>query len=190
MPTKLKDEPIFVLAALCVFFPIGLVLLFRSELNTRFKWLLGSIGCVVFAGLLTLAVLNRPSPVNLEEIQVSVTRETLSVGQSGGFIVGSGNEYCTEFTVEAENDILSVSDNLYTAVKPGTCTLQICFEDQVRTVTICVQEGPGTDQIVLASPSAERYHQINAKHAGKHAVEMTEEEALQSGKTPCKTCFE
>lgn len=189
METKLKDEPVFLIAVLCIFFPVGFILLLRAELRPKIKWLLGILGGIVFAAFLSLALLNRPVPVDPADFQVSVTREVLSVGQSGGFIVANSNEYYTDFSVEAENDVLAVSENLYTAVKPGYCTLTISFANEVRTVTIQVQEGPGTDSDVLASPSGERYHLLTAKHAGNHAVKMTEEEALRSGKTPCKNCF-
>ncbi len=189
MELKLKDEPLFLIAALCFFFPIGVIFLINSERSAKFKWIAGIGSCLVFLGMLSLALLTRPQAVDPAHFHVSVTRETLSVGQSGGFVITDGDRYCTAYTVATENSLLNVEDNLYTAVRPGICTLTISFGEEVRTVKIKIIEGQGTDSIVLSSPSSERYHLNTAKHAGKKAVEMTEEDALQSGKTPCKNCF-
>ena len=186
---KLKDEPLFLIAALCLFFPIGLIFLIQSERSFKFKWSAGVGSCLCFLSLLSFALLNRPQDADPRRFQVSATRETLSIGQSGGFLVTDGSRYYTDYTVRAENELLHVEHNLYTALKPGICTLTISFGQEERTLKIIIKEGPATDSIVLSSPSSERYHLITAEHAGKKAVEMTEEDALQSGKTPCKNCF-
>ncbi|MBQ8894286.1 MAG: hypothetical protein IJ043_07750 [Clostridia bacterium] len=187
---KLKNEPVFIAATLCLFFPIGLFFLLRSELKGKSKCFIGICGGMIFLALLSPALLNRPKPVDPADFHLIVTRPTLSVGQSGGFIITNGKEYYTDFTAETENNLIKVHNNLYTAVQPGICTLKVTFEDEVRTVTLEVADGPGTDTLVLTSPSGERYHLTTAKHAGKRAVEMTEEEALRSGKSPCKTCYQ
>lgn len=189
MDLKLKDEPIFLIAALCVFFPIGLIFLICSERSSKFKWFAGFGGCLIFCCLLSFAFLGQPKEVDPSTFQVSITRETLSVGQSGGLLITNGDQYCTSYDIIAENDVLAVKNNLYTAQKPGKCTLTVSFGEETRTIEILVNDEPGTDSTVLASPTGERYHLITAAHAGKKAVKMTEEDALQSGKSPCKNCF-
>lgn len=189
MKIKFKDEPIFVTAALCICFPVGVILLIKSTISAKCKWIMGVIGGIFFAGLLSLGLIGRTPPSDPSSFQLTATRTTLSVGQSGGFIITNKNEYYIDYTVSPENDVLMVNKNLYTAVKPGLCTLSVTFENEIRTIKITVDNGPATDSIVLASPSGERYHLQTANHAGKRAVEMTEEEALRSGKTPCKNCY-
>lgn len=189
MNTKLKNEPIFLIASLCLFFPIGLIFLIKSEIKKPFKWIIASVGALIFIGLLSLASLYRPQSVDPNLFVVSVTRNTLSPGQSGGLIVTNDQKYYTDYTVKAENDVLKLNGSVYTAHRPGECTLTVTFDDQTRTVKIKVNDTPGTNHIISASPNGTRYHLVTAKHAGKKAVEMTEEDALMSGKTPCKTCF-
>ncbi len=189
METKLKNEPIFLLVSLCIFFPIGVVLLVRSDFKPTTKWLFAAICAPIFIGLLSLALLSRPQPADPDSFYVTVTRETLSPGQSGGLLVTNGIRYYTDFTVTAENDHLQADGSVYTAIKPGACTLTVTFENEVRTVNIYIKDEPSTNGAVLASPGGTRYHLPTAAHAGKRSVEMTEEEALMSGKTPCKTCY-
>ncbi len=189
MTIKLKDDPVFLLASLCLFFPIGLIFLIRSELQKAKKWLIGTIGLFVFTAFLTLAFLNQPHPVDASQFQLIVTRETLSVGQSGGFTIANDHQYITDYRIEQSNDTLKLQDSIYTAIKPGKCTLTATFSGIEKTVEITVNDNTKTDSIVLASPQGERYHIDSAKHAGKKALKMTEEEALLSGKTPCKICY-
>ena len=185
---KLKNEPVFLLAALIVFFPAGLFFLLRSELPAKRKCLLGSTGAIFFILLLIPAAI-RSDPVKAEDFQLHVTREELSVGQSGGFYITDGSVYCNAFSAAVDNDVLYLQDNLYTASRPGQCTLTVFFGEEERKIRITVNDEPGTGNTVLASPSGTRYHRATAAHAGSKAVEMTEEEALQSGKTPCKICY-
>lgn len=186
---KLKNEPIFLLAALIVFFPAGLFFLLRSELPAKRKCLLGSTGAIFFILLLIPAAAIRSDPVKAEDFQLHVTREELSVGQSGGFYITDGSVYCNAFSAAVDNDVLYLQDNLYTASRPGQCTLTVFFGEEERKIRITVNDEPKTGNTVLASPSGTRYHRAAAAHAGSKAVEMTEEEALQSGKTPCKICY-
>lgn len=189
MKIKFKDEPVFVVAALCICFPIGIILLIKSAFSAKCKWFMGTISAIVFTALLSLGLVGHITPSDPANFQLTATRTTLSVGQSGGFIITNGNEYYTDYTVSPENDVLELNHNLYTAVKPGHCTLTATFENETRTIEITVDDAPATDSIVLTSPNGERYHLQTANHAGKRAVEMTEEEALRSGKTPCKNCY-
>jgi len=189
MDTKLKNEPLFLIASLCLFFPIGLIFLIKSEIKNPFKWILASGCALIFIGLLCLALLNRHQPVNPDLFDVSVTRNTLSPGQSGGLVVTYDQRYYTDYSVKAENDVLQLNGSVYTAHNPGECTLTVAFADQTRTARITVNDAPGTNRTILASPNGTRYHMPTAKHAGKKAIKMTEEDALLSGKTPCKTCF-
>lgn len=185
---KRREEPVFMMAALCLFFPVGLFLLMRSERPRKTKWIMSACGFMVFAGLLSVAFTGlQKRPANTD-FQLIVTRPVLSIGQSGGLAVTTGDFYYTDFSVTAENDILSVHHNVYTAQQTGYCILRVVFADECRTIGILVDDGPATDQRVFASPSGQRYHK-SASHAGKNAVEITEEEALQSGKTPCKICY-
>ncbi len=189
MDTKLKNEPVFLIAALCIFFPVGLIFLIRSDIKRSTKWLLAAVCGTIFILLLSLALLGRPHPIDPSSFDVAITRETLSPGQSGGLIVTNGDQYYTAYSVTTDNNVLQADGSIYTAVKPGRCTLTVTFEEEVRTVNIEVKDQPGTNSAVLASPGGERYHLTTAVHAGKKAVEMTEEDALMSGKTPCKTCY-
>ncbi len=149
---------------------------------------MGCCGFLICTGMLSLALLGRESLQEAQDFTVTLTRSTLSPGQSGGVAVTHGAVYYTPFTVTADNDVLTVKNGVYTAVKPGTCQLTVTFGQEIQTVTVTVTHSPGTDSIVYASPTGERYHKTRS-HAGSNAVSMTEEEALQSGKTPCKTCF-
>ncbi len=189
MNKKIIDDPVFLLASLCLFFPIGLMFLIRSDLYKSKKWLIGAIGLFVFTAFLSLALLNRPRPVDPSQFQLIVTRETLSVGQSGGIIIANDDQYVTDYTINPSNDVIKVQDSAYTANKPGKCTLNVTFLGIEQSIEITVNDNTQTDSVVLASPKGERYHLPTAKHAGKKAVEMTEEEALLSGKTPCKSCY-
>ncbi len=189
MNMKLKDDPVFLLVSLCLFFPIGLIILICSNISRLKKWLIGMIGLFVFTAFLSLALLNQPRPIDASQFQLIVTRETLSVGQSGGLIIANDHQYITDYKIVPSNDTIKLQGSIYTAIKPGKCTITATFSGIKKNVEITVNDNTKTDCIVLASPSGERYHVTTAKHAGKKVVEMTEEEALLSGKTPCKTCY-
>ena len=185
---KFKNEPIFLIAALSLFFPIGLLFLFSSELSRSKKWVIGTCSLALFIGLLSLIFINLPQQHHPEEFNVVITRPKLSVGQSGGLAVTNGESYITDFSVQTDNGILDIHDSVYTAAAPGTCTLTVSFYEITHKIKITVLEGPSTESLVFASPTGERYHR-NKEHGGKYAVSMTEEEALRSDKTPCKICY-
>ncbi len=190
MKSKIKNEPVFLFTALCLFFPFALILLLRSELKRSLKYLLGTLSLFVFITLLSLAVLQPSKNIDLSQMQLCITRETLSVGQSGGLIISDGTTYCTDYTVHTAGNCLEINGITYTAISPGKERIIVVFKDITRTVEITVTDEVKTDTPVFASPGGERYHRSDAKHAGKKAVIMTEEEALQSGKTPCKSCYQ
>ncbi len=185
---KFKDEPIFLSATLCLFFPIGLILLLRSELSKRLKWILGFSGATIFLLLLSHIFINLPQDIENAEFHVAVTRKELSVGQSGGLAVTNGQDYITQFEISANCNILDVHDTVYTAIKPGVCTLTVTYGDRVQKIDIHVNDDIATNQTVFSSPSAERYHKTQT-HSGKYGIAMSEEEALQSKKTPCRICY-
>ncbi len=185
---KLKNEPIFLIASLCIFFPIGIILLVRSEFSRLQKWLMSVCGFIVFSALLSIALINPPTKRNPIDFHLTTTRNTLSIGQSGGLAVTSGDDYLTNYDVKTDSDILKVHDSVFTAIKAGQCTITVTYGSVTQSVAITVTDEKRTDAIVYASPSATRYHRTE-NHAGKHGVSMTEEEAIRSEKTPCKVCY-
>ena len=185
---KLKNNFIFLICALCIFFPIGVILLILSEKKLWQKILMGIIGAAVFAALLIPAATQRKTPTDLSDLDLITTKQDLSIGQSGGFALANDTTYYTDFKASSSNDCLAVNNNTYTAIKTGTSILTVSFENQIRSVSITITDNAKTDEPVYASPTGDRYHS-NLKHAGKTAVEMTEEDALRSGKTPCKICW-
>ena len=185
---KRINNTLFLLSALCICFPIGLIFLFLSEKKYWQKIVLSVLGGIIFILLLLPAVLQRNKTVDLNEFGPIITRHELSIGQTGGIGLANDTVYYTDFTVTADNQCLKIDDNTYTAVEAGLCTLTIKFEDQIRTVLITVTDANNTNDTVYASPTGERYH-ATLNHAGKAGIAMTEEEALQSGKTPCKICW-
>ena len=185
---KFKNEPLFLIAALCIFFPIGLILLLRSEFSRKAKLIMSCCCSVIFISLLSLAFLYHQHKYDPNSFQVIATRTRLLVGQSGGLAVTNDDDYITDFSITSNSEALEVHDSVYTAKSAGECTLEVTFQGQTRTIDITVDDEIATDSPVYASPSGERYHSRKS-HGGKYAVEMTEEEALQSQKTPCKICY-
>lgn len=185
---KFKDHTLFLITALILFFPIGIVFIILSTQSAKRKWLLSILGLLASILLFSAAFLPYIKQDHTTDIEIIATRQELSVGQSGGFSVITSNAIATEFEVYAQNEILTVHDNVYTAIKPGKCELKIICGNSAKSIEISVTEGNRTDETVYASPSANRYHSRQT-HAGKRAFEMTEEDALQSGKTPCMVCY-
>jgi len=185
---KLKNSTPFLMALLCLCWPLGVVFTIKSEKPTGHKWFYCTIGLLAFIGLLLPATIQPPEPPPCKDFDITASRTALAVGQSGGLSVTAKDHYYTDFTVESNNDVVIVQNNIYTAQKEGTCTLTITFENEVRTIEILVTGTDHTNEIVYASPTGQRYHR-SSNHAGKNAMKFTEEEALQSGKTPCKICW-
>ncbi len=185
---KFKDHTLFLISALFLFFPIGIILVILSNQSVKRKWVLSTIGFAVSILLFSTAFLPYIKQDHRSDIAIIATRQELSVGQSGGLSVTVNNAIATDFEVYAQNEILTVHDNVYTAVKPGKCELKIICENTSKSIEISVAEGNRTDETVYASPSANRYHSQKT-HAGKRAFKITEEDALQSGKTPCMVCY-
>ena len=189
MKIKLTDEPVFLAAVLVLFFPAGLILLIRADRPRLQKALLGVCGGVVFFLFLSLGIFLNPKPFGNEEPRLIVTRETLSVGQSGGFALISETQLEGNFRCSVSNACLQLNDSVYTAVSAGECVLTVEHCGKFHNKTIVIEKGPGTAATVLSSLSSERYHKESAHHAGKYAIRMSEEDALRSGKTPCKICY-
>ena len=186
---KFKNEPIFMATISCLFFPIGIGLLFKSELSKRVKLIIGFSGTVINLLLLSFAFTFTPTQINSNKFNAVATRTELSVGQSGGLAVTDGKNYINAFTVTTDSNILKLHDSTYTAAKEGTAILTVQYADQQQKIQITVNDQRPTDSTVYSSATAERYHKKQS-HSGKKAVAMTEEEALQSGKTPCKICYQ
>lgn len=163
-------------------------MLIKSEGSKPKKFIIGISGFVVALTLLIPATLDLHKTANSNEFDLITTRNVLSIGQSGGLAVINGDDYYTDFTVTANNDCICINNNIYTASKIGVCTLTVAFDDQIRTVDITVDNKANTNKTVYISPTGGRYH-ISSNHAGDTAIKITEEEALQSGKTPCKICW-
>ena len=185
---NIKNHPLFISIALILFFPIGLIFLLLSDQSPKRKWLMGSIGLILFASILSLSFLFPPNGANIDDFDIIVTRDTLTVGQSGGLLISNDERYITDYTITSESDILLVNDNIYTAQRVGTSCLTISSNGIRKSVEIHVIEGESTLETVYASTSGKRYHKVKS-HAGKNAIDLTEEDALQSNKTPCSICY-
>lgn len=183
-----KKHSLFILTTLILFFPIGLIFLLRSDHPTKRKWMLGSVGLFLFLSLLTIAFLLPTSKSYIDDFEIYASRKTLTVGQSGGIFIFDDDRYPSNFTVSCDSDILSLNHNVYTAQHVGSARLLISSAGITKSIYIHVVEGDSTLETVYTSPSGKRYHN-NKSHAGKNAIEMTEEDAIQSRKTPCQTCF-
>ena len=183
-----KNHSLFIITALILFFPIGLIFLVRSDQPTKRKWIFASAGLILFLSILSLSFLFPAKETAIDDFEAFATRDQLTVGQSGGIFLTDGTKYITEFTVSADSDVLSLNNNVYTAQQVGTAQLVISSNGIEKRIKIDVIEGDSTLETVYASPSGKRYHK-NKSHAGKNAIEMTEEDALQSQKTPCLICY-
>ena len=185
---KSHDHPLFLITALCLFFPIGLILLIISDHPIKRKFLMATCGGITFLALLATALIALPKTEEPGKLSIVVTRNQLTVGQSGGFAVQIGDKIVTDYSASASNGNLLIKDNVYTALKEGVTTICIQAQDQKKTYDITIVPGEATNSIVYLSPTGKRYHKT-LTHAGQNAVTMTEEEALLSGKTPCKICY-
>ena len=185
---KLRHNILFISVILCLFWPLGLIILIQSNKAIWKKWLMALGGLLIFCGLLFPAFIRTDPFPNENAFDLTVTRKSLTVGQSGGLSVTTDHFYYTDYTAECNNDILKINNNVYTAVNVGSCEIRVSFGNQTRTVQITVTEGKETDQTVYASPTGKRYHSSQS-HAGANGLPFSEEEALQSGKTPCKVCW-
>lgn len=186
---KLLENPIFIIISLCLCFPIGIIFLLLSNQTRGRKLLFAIIGTVVFTLLLSLALLpcvlrNSKTP----SFRVNLTKTELHIGESGGFSITDGNILLADFDAKTDENILKISNNTYTALKSGEATLTIIYNGKNEEFKIKVTDTEDRSDIVFLSPKAKRYHS-HKSHAGKNAVEMTEEEAILSGKTPCKICY-
>lgn len=151
--------------------------------------IMGLVGLIVFAFLISLAFIESHKTSENHSYELILSRNTLSVGQSAGFAVTQGDTYFTNFSARTEGDQLVLQDTLFTATKPGTCTLMVEIEGTTLQAVIEIASEPKTDEVVLASITGKRYHKDTANHAGQYAFKMTEEDALQMGKTPCRVCY-
>ncbi len=185
---KLQNRFSFLIPMLCLFWPIGLIYTLKSDKSALQKWLLSVLSLIVFLTLLLQATVLRSTVRSSDDFDVVATRTELSVGQSGGLSVVAGRHYFTDYTISCSNDVLAINHNIYTATKSGECALTISFDDQVRLLNITVNNQNHTDETVYASPIGKRYHKTQS-HAGSNGLPFTEEEALMSGKTPCKICW-
>ena len=185
---KTYEHPIFLITSLCLFFPIGLVLLILSDHPAKKKLLMAITGGLIFAALLTTVCIGMPKTVEITELELAITKDQLTIGQSGGFSVHSSGSLITDFKATASNDSIRINENVYTAIKEGSATIHITAGDIETSFIVTVVEGTATDSIVYLSPTGSRYHDT-LTHAGKNTIKMTEEEALRSGKTPCKICY-
>ncbi len=183
-----KNHPLFIITALILFFPIGLIFLIRSDQPAKRKWILASAGSILFLSILSLSFLFPAKETTIDDFDVYATREQLTVGESGGIFLTDGTKYITEYTVSADSDVLSLNNNVYTAQQVGSAQLVVSSNGIEKQIQVDVVEGDSTLETVYFSPSGKRYHK-NKSHAGKNSIEMIEEDALQSQKTPCSICY-
>lgn len=185
---KINEHPLFLMASLSLFFPIGLVLLILTDHPARRKIIMAVSGGILFLMLLATTFFGIPKAEEYGELEVVITKDQLTVGQSGGFTVQRGKKIVGDFKARASNGNLQINDNIYTALKEGSTTVTVQAQGLEETFEINVIPGIATDSTVYLSPTGERYHKTDS-HAGHNAITMTEEEALRSGKTPCKICY-
>ena len=181
-------HPLFIMSALSLVFPIGLILLLISDQPSKQKWIMGLCGLLIFLLLISIAFLYPSKSAQIHSFDLVVTKNELTVGQSGGLAVIAGTRYLTEYTVSANSDVLAINNNVYTAQRIGSALLTVSHNGIKKSIQINVIEGNSSIETVYFSPTGKRYHK-NAEHAGKNAIEMTEEDALQAQKSPCKVCY-
>ena len=186
---KLRHDTVFISVLLCLTWPIGLIFLIKAPKPFWMKVIMACSGLLIFIALFFPSFFHSiKKPTLPEEFELTATRTELNIGQSGGLSLTNGNYYYTDFTAKCNNETLTIRDNIYTANKCGTCTIEVTYKDKVKTIDIIVSDRENTASTVYASPTGERYH-ATQKHAGQNGVPCTEEEALLSGKTPCKICW-
>ena len=183
-----KNHSLFILTALILFFPVGVVFLIISDQPPKRKWILGTVGLLLFLSILSLSLLYPAVKNKPDDFMIYASRDTLTVGQSGGIFLYYNAKYLTDYTITCDSDLLSLNNNVYTAQDVGSAHLIVSANGITKSICINVIEGESTLETVYASPSGSRYHKT-ASHAGKGAVKITEEDALQSQKTPCLTCY-
>ena len=187
---KLQNHPLFLILSLCLFFPIGIILLIHSDCEKKRKTLFAAVGLLLFLLLLSCAFFAIPKSQEMHsQIIIKPTQTTLNIGQSGGFSVYMNKRIITDFTIEKSNQNLDIINNVYTAVHPGQTTITVSADGATQSFVVTICDEKRTDTIVYLSISGKKYHK-NQSHAGKNACAMTEEEAIRCNKTPCKICYE
>ncbi|MBQ7096061.1 MAG: hypothetical protein IJN80_06405 [Clostridia bacterium] len=184
---KLRKDPLFIGAALCLFFPIGFILLLRSDCKKKYKIIFSLLGALLFLALtISLGTIKNKAP--MPDYQLIVSKDTLKVGESGSLAVMDGNHLYSDITIDKENDCLSLQGTVFTAEKIGSCLLTATYGEEQDTVEIHITADDGGNEIVYCSAKGAKYHRTKS-HGGKNSVEMSREDAVQSAKTPCKICY-
>ena len=185
---KLRKDPLFIGATLLLFYPLGLILTLRSNFKRKIKTIFILLGAILNLCILCFAIYN-PSKSNIsKELQIKVSRNTLEVGQSGAVALYGQEIIDPNIELIPENDCLSISGTVYTAKKIGNCDLIIKHGHESTSIPIVVTADHGGDEIVYLTQGGKRYHK-NKSHCRKNILKMTREEAIQTGKTPCKICY-
>lgn len=184
---KLRKDPLFIGAALCLFFPIGFLLLLKSDCKKKYKFIFSILGAVLFIALtVSLGAIKSKTPP--PDYQLIVSKDTLKVGESGSLAVMDGKHLYSDISIEAENDCLSLQGTVFTAEKIGTCLLTATYGEEQGTVEIHITADEGGNEVVYCSANGAKYHRTKS-HGGKNSIEMSREDAEQSAKTPCKICY-
>ncbi len=184
---KLRKDPLFISAALCLFFPIGFILLLRSDCKKKYKIIFSLLGALLFI-LLTISLGTIKNNAPVPNYQLIVSKDTLKVGESGTLAVMDGNHLYSDITIDKENECLSLQGTVFTAEKSGACLLTVTYGEEQESLEIQITSDEGGNDTVYCSAKGSKYHRSKT-HGGKNSVEMSREDAEQSSKTPCKICY-
>ncbi len=186
---KFRNNRSFLITMLCLCWPIGLLLLLKADQKIFHKIIISIGSLLIFIALLSTAMLTFHKEPSADTFEIIATRKELSVGESGGFCISTNDHYIADYAITcSDSEVLSVKNNLYTALKSGVCTITVHYKNTSKSIQIQVNTNTATNKTVYASPTGQRYHS-SITHGGKSAIPFSEEEALQSGKTPCKICW-
>lgn len=102
--------------------------------------------------------------------------------------------YTTAISFETSADTMSPTTTKTIVVTQTTALTQVVIPTEVTFTTTeqqptvtTVQDAPLVGNTVYRTPSGKRYH-LNASCGGKNAYEVTYEDAVEAGLTPCKKC--
>ena len=185
---KLRKDPFFISATLLLFFPLGLFLLFRSNLKTKTKILFSSFGAAANLAFTLFAIFLNPAKPIEDDFQIMISQDALKVGQSSSIVCIGNNSIKEKIQLTADNDCVSINNSIITAEKIGECILTAKAGNQIAEFPIRITADEGGNEIVYLTQNGTRYHRIK-EHCKKNILSMTQEEAILSGKTPCKNCY-
>ena len=188
MQLKLMKDPLFICASLFLFLPLGIFLIFKSDIKKSIKlWMIiAALAFNLSVFLILFPYKAAPSQSNHFDLHISKTQ--LEVGESASISLINENKQNCDFTISADNDCVSLQGSVLTAEKIGSSTITVCYDDKVKTVPVQVVSDNGGGETVYLTQNGTRYHKTPS-HCRKNIIEMTMVDARLSGKTPCKKCY-